>query len=114
MNNIGQRLREARKARGMSQTALAEKIGSSRGVITNIELNIVTDPQPIVINAVCDALQINKEWLLENKGPMDTGSGVSRSAKVLSEIYTYAQGLSEKEQLFILDLIRSYTKHRNG
>ena len=112
MKTIGQRLKEARKARGMSQTALAEKIGASRGVITNIELNIVEDPQPIVINAICDVLQINKEWLLENKGPMDSRNEASRSAKVLSEIYTYAQGLSEKEQLFILDLIRSYTKHR--
>ena len=35
--SIGLRLKEARKARGMSQELLAEKIGASRGVVTNIE-----------------------------------------------------------------------------
>lgn len=109
--SIGERLREARKSRGMTQDMLAEKIGASRGVVTNIEHDKVTEPQPLVINAICNALHINKEWLLENRGTMDMEGETTRSARVLSEIYTYAKELSEEEQMFILDMIKTYTKH---
>ena len=42
---------------------------------------------------------------------MDLRSELPRSQKVLAEIYEQVQLLSEEEQLFILDLIHSYTKH---
>ena len=105
--SIGQRLKEARKARSISQDMLAAKIGASRGVVTNIEHDKVDEPQPMVINAICNVLHINKEWLTDGIGSMD----ITRSSKVLSEIYTCVQNLSEAEQLFILDMIKSYTKH---
>jgi transcriptional regulator with XRE-family HTH domain len=108
---IGERLKEARKFRGMSQDTLADKIGASRGVITNIEHDKVDEPQPMVVNAICSALSINKDWLLNNIGPMEVDVESSQSEKVLSELYTYAKELSEEEQLFILDIIKTYTKH---
>lgn len=109
--SIGQRLKAARKNRGVSQDMLAEKIGASRGVITNIEHDKVNEPQSIVINAICNALNINKEWLIEGIGPMDIEPSVIRSTNILSEIYSYAQDLSEEEQLYILDMIKTYKKH---
>ena len=101
--SIGLRLKEARKARGMSQELLAEKIGASRGVVTNIEHDKVLEPQPLVVNAICDVLKINRQWLLPG-----------RSAKVLSEIYTSVKELSGEEQQFILDMIQTYIRHRRG
>ena len=62
--SIGLRLKEARKARGMSQELLAEKIGASRGVVTNIEHDKVLEHQPLVVNDICDVLKINRQWLL--------------------------------------------------
>lgn len=109
--SIGQRLKQARKSCNMSQDVLAEKIGASRGVITNIEHDKIAKPQPMVINALCNALGIYKEWLLEGTGPMNISTEKDQSAQVLSEIYEQAQKLSEEEQLFILDMIKSYTKH---
>lgn len=109
--SIGQRLKEARKTRSMSQDMLADKIGASRGVITNIEHDKVSEPQPMVINAICSVLNINKEWLTDGIGSMDINKEATRSAKVLSEIYACAQDLSEEEQLFILDMIKTYAKH---
>lgn len=106
---IGQRLKEARKARGITQDMLAKKIGTSRGVITNIEHNKIAEPQPMVINAICSALQINREWLMENVGEMDVNHSVSSNAKILSDIYDYAQRLSTDEQLFILDMIKAFS-----
>ena len=109
--SIGQRLKEARKSCKMSQDMLAEKIGASRGVITNIEHDKITTPQPMVINAICNELGIYKEWLLNGSGSMKIPKEENQSAQVLSEIYEQAQKLSEEEQMFILDMIRSYTKH---
>lgn len=109
--SIGQRLRTARKAREMSQDMLAEKIGASRGVITNIEHDKIDRPQPMVVNAICNVLAIDKDWLLNGTGTMDLRSEPPHSQKVLAEIYEQVQLLSEEEQLFILDLIHSYTKH---
>lgn len=108
---LGQRLKKARKARGISQDILAEKIGASRGIITNLEYGKVEEPQPMVINAICNVLNINKAWLLEGEGPMNLDGCTDRSAKVLFEISNYAQDLSEEEQLFILDIIKTYIKH---
>ena len=109
--SIGQRLKEARKSCKMSQDMLAEKIGASRGVITNIEHDKITKPQPMVINAICNVLEINKEWLLDGLGPMNVPADKNQDSQILSEIYEQAQKLSEEEQLFILDMIKSYTKH---
>lgn len=69
--SIGNRLKKARKAHNMSQDMLAEKIGTSRGVITNIEHDKVDEPQPMVINTICDVLKLNKDWLLYGKGDME-------------------------------------------
>ncbi|MCI8664264.1 MAG: helix-turn-helix transcriptional regulator [Hungatella sp.] len=109
--SIGQRLKEARKSRKISQDILAEKIGASRGVITNIEHDKIAKPQPMVINAICNVLEINKEWLLDGLGPMNVPADKNQDTQILSEIYEQAQKLSEEEQLFILDMIKSYTKH---
>lgn len=109
--NLGERLKVARTSMGLSQDDLAKKIGASRGVITNIEHNKVETPQPIVVKALCDALNIDQEWLLNGKGNMTPDNDAIKSAKVLAEIYSTAQELSEDEQLYILDLIKTYKKH---
>ena len=67
--DIGERLKEARKSFNISQDNLADKIGVSRGVITNIEHG-KTEPTQLVLNAICNALSINKEWLLNGTGEM--------------------------------------------
>ena len=64
MNTLGERLNYARKQKGYTQDSLAQTIGVSRGVIFNLEKN-KTEPQAIVINAVCQILNINKEWLTD-------------------------------------------------
>lgn len=66
---IGERLKEARKSFNISQDNLADKIGVSRGVITNIE-HEKTEPTLLVVNAICDVLNVSKEWLLNGTGEM--------------------------------------------
>jgi len=106
METLGQRLKLARKKNGFTQDSLAESIGVSRGVIFNLEKD-KTEPQVIVINAICQTLKINKEWLVNGNGEMEAASNVSQSARILAELYEIAKSLSQEEQLYLLDMVKS-------
>lgn len=106
MNTLGDRLNYARKKNGYTQDSLAELIGVSRGVIFNLEKN-KTEPQSIVINALCQTLKINKVWLMEGTGEMEDTNEASQSAKILAELYEVAKGLSEEEQYYLLDTVKA-------
>ena len=106
MNTLGERLRFARKKRGYTQDSLAEVIGVSRGVIYNLEKN-KTEPQMIVINAICQTLNINRDWLLYERDEMEDRSELSKSARILAELYDVAKDLSEDEQLYLLDVVKA-------
>ncbi len=109
--NIASRLKQARKSRGYTQDALASAIGVSRGVISNIEYE-KTEPRSLVIRAICEALHIDEGWLVSGRGQMDDNPDLAKSARLLSEIYSLAGELSEEEQDYILDMIKTFQKHR--
>lgn len=112
MQTLGGRLNLARKKRGYTQDSLAETIGVSRGVIFNLEKN-KTNPQAIVINAICQTLKINKAWLMDGTGEMEETYEQSQSAKILAELYEVAKELSEDEQLYLLDTVKALKKRLN-
>lgn len=106
MNTLGERLTYVRKKNGYTQSSLAESIGVSRGVIFNIEKN-KTVPQAIVINAICQTLRINKDWLMRGRGKMEDTSEAMLSTKILAELYQVTKDLSEDEQFYLLDIARA-------
>lgn len=113
MNTLGDRLNYVRKKNGYTQDSLAELIGVSRGVIFNLEKN-KTEPQTIVINAICQILKINKEWLLYGSGEMEDTSEASQSTKILAELYDVAKGLTEDEQLYLLETVKAVKRLLSG
>ena len=106
MNTLGERLIYVRKRNGYTQNSLAEAIGVSRGVIFNIEKN-KTVPQAIVVNAICQTLGINKDWLLRGTGRMEDTNEILLSTKILAELYQVSSELSEDEQFYLLDIARA-------
>ncbi len=110
MENLGERLHFARKKKGYTQDSLAETIGVSRGVIFNLEKNKTT-PQTIVVNAICQTLNISKDWLLTGEGEMEDTSHTAQSIRILAELYEVAKDLSEDEQLYLLDIVKAL-QHR--
>ncbi len=60
--SIGERVRQARKAAGLSQADLAERIGVSQPAIATWESG-VHDPRRVVMAKLADALSISHEWL---------------------------------------------------
>ncbi len=111
--NIASRLKQARKSKGYTQDSLANAIGVSRGVISNIEYE-KAEPQTLVIHAICDVLQIDENWLVSGEGEMERNPELERSARILSDIYNSAKELSEEEQDYILDMIKTFQKHREN
>ncbi|WP_313581190.1 helix-turn-helix domain-containing protein [Lacrimispora sp.] len=113
MDTLGERLKHARKNKGFTQDSLAETIGVSRGVIFNLEKN-KTEPQTIVINAICQTLNINKDWLMNGSGEMENTARINQRAKILTELYEVIKGLSEDEQLYLLDTIKALKTRLGG
>lgn len=109
--NLALRLKQARKSKGYTQDALASAIGVSRGVISNIEYE-KTEPQSLVIRAICDVLRIDENWLTSGEGQMESNPDLEKGARLLSDIYNSAKDLSEQEQDYILDMIKTFQKHR--
>ena len=85
---------------------MAKAIGVSRGVIYNLEKN-KTEAQTIVINVVCQTLDLNKDWLLNGSGEMESTAKSDQSSKTLVELYKVAKELSEDEQLYLLDTVKA-------
>lgn len=105
--NIGQRLKYARRCRKMTQAELAEGIGVSRGVITNIEFDKVKAPQPIVTTAICKVLRIEPDWLLYGEGDMDAHFGkTAEEADMVKEINKRIEKLTTEEQVLLLQIIQ--------
>lgn len=110
---IGERLKQARSSKGFTQNSLADAIGVSRGVITNIE-HEKAEPQQLVVRSICYVLGINMSWLLHGEGAMETDQAEEKSARLLAEIYHLSTLLSEEEQDYILEMIKTFQKHREA
>lgn len=107
MSTLSDRLREARQKRGYSQENLAVAIGVTRGVIINLEYekaDIKKPPQEIVLNAICQELRINKDWLRDGVGEMELP--VQDSA-LLRAIHKECSEMSDAELRFIYSTIQA-------
>ncbi len=69
---IHERIRNLRKHLHLSQTAFGQKLGVSRSVINNIELNTLARPEQklSLIKLMCKEFNVNEEWILNGTEPM--------------------------------------------
>lgn len=110
--SIGERLKEARKAKGFSQDKLAEAIGTSRTVITDIERDKTEHPRVSYVDTICKTPEISKEWLLRDEGPMAYPLPEWNANEILTQIHEILVDLRPEEQIYVLDMIKTYEKHR--
>ena len=94
-----QRFKQLRKALGMSQEEFANKLGLTRGAITNIEFG-KTEAKPLFVSLVCNTFNVNETWLR-------TGEGEMFNALSMDEQLAYYLGtiLSEQGDTFKKRLI---------
>lgn len=66
---MNDRIKEVRKALDLSQEEFGKRLGVSRGVIVNMELNRA-EIKPLFIEHLCSMFSINKHWLETGRGQM--------------------------------------------
>ncbi len=69
---FGQTLRELRRAKGVSQRDLAEKVGVDFSYISKVENNRLPPPSADTIVKICEALSVPPDDLLAATGKMPT------------------------------------------
>lgn len=66
---MNDRIKEVRKALNLSQDEFANKLGLTRGAITNIELH-KTEPKALLISLICNIYDVSETWLRTGEGEM--------------------------------------------
>ena len=66
---INERIKAIRKKTGLSQTDIAERLGTTRGVITNLE-GAKTEPNEPFLRLICKEFNVNETWLRTGEGEM--------------------------------------------
>ena len=68
---INQRILSLRKHLKLNQTEFGKAIGVSRGVINNIDLNVVdASTKPLLLDQICKEFKIDRDWLETGEGEM--------------------------------------------
>jgi transcriptional regulator with XRE-family HTH domain len=71
-SQLGERLRQAREARGWIQRELARQSGVNVAMINRIEKGEVVNPRLDTLTQLARALRIRVGYLAVGEGPMDT------------------------------------------
>ena len=84
------RVRQIRKENKLSQDEFAIRIGESRSVFSNIELNRLANPEQKIplIKLIAKEFNVNEKWLLFGEGEKETKTQKGDLAKLLVDIKT--------------------------
>lgn len=66
---IGERIKELRKAKGLTQQKFADQIGLKRNTVGNYEINLIV-PSDRTISDICREFNVNETWLRTGEGDM--------------------------------------------
>ena len=103
MNELNSRIKQVRKALGMSQDDFGNGLGLGRGAITNIELNKTT-PKPLVVQLICKTYNVNEQWLRTGEGEMFVQR--TRSQEITDFMADLVQTDNEFKRRFVSVLAR--------
>ena len=95
------RIREARKALGLSREKFAEGLGlGSRGKIDNIELGRV-EPDDAFVRLICQVYHISYQWLTTGEGEM-FGAPDTRDEEIMTFV---GEALADESADFRVQLL---------
>lgn len=115
MSNISQRISLARKARGLSQELLAERMNVSRGACGHWERGKAL-PSTEHLTELATILNVRMEWLATGKGDMNATHQISEPSDAVYALSAHDEETKEMAELYfrlpkrkrkiILDLLR--------
>lgn len=96
---IGQRIRKIRKAHGLSQEELAEKVDISTTHMSHIETGNTKLSLPVLVD-IAAALEVRTDDLLNDSGAVTTGS-------IMEEISGVLNRCSVREAKVLADVVKA-------
>ncbi|MBE6560627.1 MAG: helix-turn-helix transcriptional regulator [Ruminococcaceae bacterium] len=102
LEDFGKRIKAARKRKGLTQEALAEKIDIAPTYISDIERGIKAPSLNTLVDLIKE-LEISADYVLQ--GSVDSGK-----EHIYNEITQKLDGLAPKQRQFISDFIDRYIK----
>lgn len=76
METIAERAKHARKESGLTQPALAKKVGVSKAAISQLENGVTKDVRQETLFGISDATGFSPRWLSTGRGPMKADAEV--------------------------------------
>lgn len=99
---MNKRIREVRKALGLTQEQFAKRLGVGRGVIMNIEYGRV-EPKPPFVELLCRVFHVNEVWLRTGEGSMYRE--ITRDEEISAFIETALSGESDSFKKRLLGVL---------
>lgn len=97
------RIKEVRKAKGLSQAAFGAPFGANRDMINNVE-NGRAAVSDIMIASICRTYGVNERWLRTGEGEMFVQ--ISRDEEVMAFVGDVMRGEEDNFRRFLLALSR--------
>ncbi len=95
------RLKELRLLRGFSASELGEVIGAKEHKIYSWERRVVGEPKASDLDALCDALETTKDYLVRGEGPRDAPKSEGLRNSLLDFVKSAGDPDLEKVQAFV-------------
>ena len=98
---IGERIKELRKALGLTQTKFGDRIGLKQNSVALIETGRPTSDQTIF--AICREFRVNEDWLRTGTGEMFVPSPASIVDELAEEYHLCPEAQAMVEKFITLD-----------
>ena len=98
---IGERIKELRKALGLTQTKFGDRIGLKQNSVALIETGRPTSDQTIF--AICREFRVNEEWLRTGAGEMFIPSPETVVEQLAEEYHLCPEAQAMVEKFITLD-----------
>lgn len=108
MKTVGQRIRDLRVARKLTQPQLAKALGITQGSITDLETGKSKAPASQTLTKLARLFEVDPEWLMTGKGAQHPVASLSDAESELLLIY---RALSSEGQEYVLK--RAKSVHRD-
>lgn len=104
---IGDRIRDLRNRKRLSQTELAKLLHVSQQTVTKWETG-KSEPSGSAINSIADYFNVSADWLLGR--PTDSNDNLTENQKLVA--YSIDPDISDDERKAIIEMVQAAKKFR--
>jgi transcriptional regulator with XRE-family HTH domain len=101
---VGQRIRELREARKLTQQQLAKSLGIKQGSLTQLETGKSKAPASTTLTKLARVFEVDPEWLMTGRGNQQPISSLGEDE---SELVLLFRSLSQEGRQYVLGRARS-------